>query len=562
MNKKYILIAATGLILGTCIGLFFKPSTPSATEHTEEHDTATSTRWTCSMHPQILQAEPGECPICGMDLIPLKKDDSLSTPRELSMSESSKALADIQTTRIRRADSDRSVEMVGRLMRDETKVKSLTARFPARVDTLIVDSVGIPVSEGQILAEIYSPELLSAQRELLGAYQRDPHGKLANIAREKLKLWDLQTDQIDSLLQDGVANEHFELRAPINGVVVNKHVNEGAYLKTGELLYTIVDLSSLWLVLDAYETDLAALHSGQAVEFYVQAYPGESFHGIVDFIEPEVAQQTRTTPIRVTVANDTYKLKPGMLAEGTVQITTDNTSEQPLIIPSSAVLQTGKRAIVYIAKPNADRPTYEGHEITLGARTGDAYIVIEGLQEGDEVVTNGAFKIDSALQIQAKPSMMNPAKAEVTSMPEIHTAHASKGPAFSRALVEQLLPTYLELQAALANDDKETALLALKNMMRATGHTGNAADLIHVMMAAPDLDTMRRPHFETLSSSIIQVLESNPHLYPENLYIMHCSMVYEDRGADWLQSNKDLRNPYYGAMMLHCGSVKKEISHD
>ncbi|HAV12307.1 MAG TPA: efflux transporter periplasmic adaptor subunit [Opitutae bacterium] len=577
MNPKSYLFIGAAIVVGLIAGRYLIPkSSKDHTAHDSDSTTSTSTEpsiWTCSMHPQIQQPDSGDCPICGMDLIPLSNDSHADAgPREMSMSESSKALANVQTSVVVSENATRPIRLVGQLKRADTNVKSLTARFPARIESLAVDAVGITVEQGQTLAQIYSPELLSAQRELLAAYQRDPEGRFTQLAREKLLQWDVEADQIDAILKSGAAPKTFELRSPINGVVVEKNINEGDYLKTGQALYTIVGMSELWLTLAAYETDLPWLAVGQSIEFTTQSTPGQTFVGEIEFIEPEVDPATRTIPVRALVPNPENQLKPGMFARATVQASKSHESEPPLLVPASSVLRTGKRAVVYVEKPNAERPTYEGREIVLGPRAGDHFIVVKGLEAGEHVVTKGAFKIDSALQIQAKPSMMNPQgggptpghnHGDAAPEPDSHAGHTMpSGIEIKLDTAKAILPNYLELQNALASDDLEKSKSSLKDMMQNTGHSGALPDLIHTMFAASDLDTIRKPHFETLSNALIASVKESPKAFGQNLFIMNCPMVYGNTGADWLQSDDDLLNPYFGAMMLRCGKLKETIKND
>ncbi len=623
MNKQSILIiagvAVTALVVGVGIG---RMTQSTADEHHHGAETpeaaAEATIWTCSMHPQIQQAEPGDCPICGMDLIPLVQDAGAEDgPRSMSMSESSRALAKIQTTAVIKDYPEAQVRLVGTLDYDETQVKALTARFPARIDELFVNYKGIPVAKGDHLAKVYSPDLLSAQRELLTAYRADPNSSITRATREKLRLWDLVPEQIDAILESGEAKDHFELKAPIGGIVVAKNVKEGDYVKTGEPLFKIVDLSRLWANLDAYESDLPWLRYGQDVSFSVEAMPGETFHGQIAFIEPEVNRKTRTVSVRVNVPNPDFKLKPGMFIRSVVasrlaqdgkvyapefagkwispmhpEIVKDApgqcdvcgmalvpaeelgyvdhaTENAPLIVPTSAVLRTGKRAVVYIEKLDTERPTYEGREIELGPRAGDYFLVSSGLEVGERVVTQGAFKIDSALQIQAKPSMMNPdgggpavghdhGEAEAAADP--HAGHSMAAAIeLSAEQGASLMPPYLAMQAALAADDLDGAKAQAKAMMAITGHTGALPELIHTMLASDSLEAFRKPHFETLSNALIAAVKAKPEAFEGALYIMHCPMVYGDHGADWLQANDQLLNPYFGAMMLKCGEVAETV---
>lgn len=629
MNKKSVFIITGSVVAALAIGIGvgrLSKSEAVTHDHGGQSETGVdqaseSSLWTCSMHPQIQQSEPGDCPICGMDLIPLKSDSGADDgPRTMSMSESSRALAEIQTTAVLKDYPEAKIRLVGKLDYDETLEKSLTARFPARIEELFVNFKGIRVAKGDHLASVYSPELLSAQRELLTAYRADPNSSITSAAREKLRLWDLLPDQIDAIILSGKAKDNFVLKAPIGGVVAAKHVKEGDYLKTGEPLFKIVDLSRLWAYLDAYESDLPWLRYGQDVSFSVEALPGETFHGKIVFIEPEVNRKTRTVPIRVNVDNPNGKLKPGMFVRGIVAsrlaedgnvyapemagkwispmhpevvkdgpgscdvcgmdlvpaeelgYVDDDTERAPLIVPTSAVLRTGKRAVVYVEKPDTERPTYEGREIVLGPRAGDHFLVASGLEAGERVVTNGAFKIDSALQIQAKPSMMNPEGGGSTPG---HN-HGSETPASSEqtdhskhddmAMLEigekiapRLMASYLSMQSALADDKLEAAKAQAKAMMETTGHSGQLPELLHKMLAEETLDGFRKPHFETLSNALITAAKANPKSFETGLLIMHCPMVYEDRGADWLQASEPLQNPYFGSMMLKCGEIKTTI---
>ena len=416
------------------------------------------TIWSCSMHPQIKQPDPGNCPICGMDLIPvMTTDDTEGMPSTLTLSEAAKKLARIETVAVERRYPTAKISMFGMIEYDESRLRSITARFPARVDRLYVDYEGIRVNKGDHLALVYSPELLTAQSELLAALKYDPEGASTQVAREKLRLWGLSAQQIKEIENRGNASDQVQINAPLEGIVIEKNIKEGDYLQTGTSFFKIADLEKLWVFLDAYESDIAWIRYGQKVTFEVEAYPGEIFHGIIAFINPVMDRDTRTIKIRVNVSNEDGRLKPGMFVRATVNssiaeggnvismdltgkwigpmhpeivkdgpgdcdicgmplvraedigyIEANENAAAPLVVPTQAVLRTGKRAIVYVELPDRDKPTYEGREITLGSRADDVFIVKEGLMAGERVVVNGNFKIDSALQIQAKPSMMNP----------------------------------------------------------------------------------------------------------------------------------------------------------
>ena len=605
MKQNSIILTIVAILLAGGIGFFVGQNMgESSAAQAEVHTASDEPKiWTCSMHPQIQQPNPGKCPICGMDLIPLHNKGSHDLgPRTLEMSESAVALANIQTSQVERRFPEATVSLVGQIVHDETRLRSLSARFPARIDELFVNYTGVRVAQGEHLAVVYSPELLTAQRELLVAWNADPESTATTAARVRLRQWYLLPEQIEAIIQKREPSDNFELKSPISGTVIRRYVSEGDYVQTGEPLFQIADFSHLWLMLEAFESDLATLRYGQPVEFTVEAYPGETFKGNLAFIAPEVDQQTRTVAVRVNVLNADGRLRPGMLARARIKtfIGTDGTTfspelagkwispmhpeiikdapgqcdvcgmdlvpaeslglvvteekESPLIVPASAVLRTGQRAVVYVQVSEAESPVFEGREIVLGSRAGDFFVVKEGLKEGDRVVTKGAFKIDSSLQIQAKPSMMNP--TQIKDEQQINKPEDAELKIAPNSL-NDILSAYLNLQSALAADDFTGSQAALREMMEITGHQGALSGLIYTMLAAEDLDGIRRPHFETLSMALIHAIREAPGSIGQSVYLMHCPMVYDDRGADWLQISEPLRNPYFGASMLRCGEIRE-----
>ncbi len=426
IDKKNIRNYALVLIVGLFLGWIFFHNSGNTTEATHDHTehAEEGTIWTCSMHPQIRMDHPGKCPICSMDLIPLEKttdDNGGSDPNEVQMSESAMKLAEIQSMPVRRDYSNKEVYLLGKVKPDERNISELTARFGGRIEKLIVNFTGQNVKKGQKLATIYSPELVTAQKELLEAVeykQSNPSFYLA--ARNKLKLWDLTEGQIDGIETEGQPQNYFDVLSPISGTVTMRHVAIGDYVKEGNALFQVIDLTKVWVMFEAYESDLPWLKKGDKVEFTVQSLPGEKFNGQVTYIDPFLDPKTRTANVRVEVSNSKLELKPEMFANGIIKPRISS-AKKDLLIPKTAVLWTGKRSIVYVKVPDREMSSFLYREITLGPEAGDFYVVKYGLTEGEEIAVNGVFKIDAAAQLEGKPSMMNPdgsvSSGSMSSMP-------------------------------------------------------------------------------------------------------------------------------------------------
>lgn len=474
-SKLWIAQAVVLLSIGLLAGMLMRGDGSmshgtSAQEDDSGHAHASASEgeaqiWTCSMHPQIRRDGPGSCPICGMDLVPVKK--SAGGVRTVSISSDVKKLMNVQTVPVAHRYVAADVRMVGKVEYDQTRLAHITAWVSGRLDRLFVEFEGVEVKAGDHMAYIYSEELYTAQEELVSALKLEADQSLsrfsgtldlAEAAREKLRLLGVTEKQIEEIKQRAKPTTHLTIYSPAAGIVVEKHREEGDRVRTGDRIYTVADLDHLWVQMDAYESDLPWLRYGQDVKFSTEAYPGEVFHGRVAFIDPVLDEATRTVKVRVNVPNKDGRLKPEMFVRATVkskiaaggrvldstlagkwispmhpEIVKDEPGDcdvcgmplvraetlgyvtaepsdmaKPLVIPISAALLTGTRAIAYVQVPDAEEPTYEGREIVLGPRAGDYYLVKAGLKEGELVVTNGNFKLDSALQISAKPSMMTP----------------------------------------------------------------------------------------------------------------------------------------------------------
>ena len=586
---------------------------PSRQESSTHDHSSTQTLWTCSMHPQILLPQPGKCPICFMDLIPIKTDsgdkDSLH-PREIRLSETAAKLAGIRTVEVKRGSPRIEGRLIGKVGYDETRLGTITAWMAGRIDRLFVSYTGAFVKKGQEMAEIYSPELYAAQSELIEAVKaapgfsesrldmiRNSAARTVKAAREKLRLLGLNQDQINSVIKRGMPSDHITLHAPLSGVVTKREVTEGMYLRTGSPIYTIADISRVWVILEGYESDLPRLKIGTEIEFTSEAMPGKIFSGKIAYIDPFVNEKTRTAAVRVEAENPGYTLKPGMYVKAVYRFDLSGylKSEPPLLVPAEAPLITGKRAVVYVAAPEKEG-VYEGREIVLGPRGGEYYVVEKGLKEGEMVVARGAFKLDSSLQIQAKPSMMGEGGApsptghihtSPSPTPETHSGHAaaeqepekplSISPVFKQQLGKAVL-SYTLLAEALAADKDKDARKSAEDVLKALASVEGSLlpatmqkewetilesikDSVASVRKGSDIAGTRKA-FDIISKGIIAAVTKMGADAGKPLFELFCPMAFDNRGAFWLQTDQEIRNPYFGAQMLSCGEVRRKLSRD
>lgn len=406
---KYGAILLAGLLLGWAVfggGTSHNHELESESAETEEAGTV----WTCSMHPQIKMDKPGKCPLCAMDLIPLKTSgggDDVVDDEAIQMSKEAIALANIQTSVVGHQNAIKEVQLYGTIQVDERLQQSQTSHVNGRIENLYVTFTGESVKEGQLIAKIYSPDLLTAQQELLEAAKlQDLQPLLLDAAKEKLRLWKVSEEQINKILQSNSVSPYVNIHANTSGVVISKNVNQGDYISQGSVLYTISNLSKLWVIFDAYETDLPFLKVGDQLEYTLQSLPGKVYKGRIAFINPIIDASSRTAKIRVEADNRDRNLKPEMYATGRISAPLKGYGKE-MVIPKSAVLWTGKRSIVYVKQPNTSTPAFKLREIVLGPSLGDQYVIMSGLENGEEIVTNGTFTVDASAQLEGKVSMMN-----------------------------------------------------------------------------------------------------------------------------------------------------------
>jgi Cu(I)/Ag(I) efflux system membrane fusion protein len=571
LNKQVFVFTAIGMILGFLAAMLISPSAnqhiiPSSHQHTNPPDdqtTESSETWTCSMHPQVRQPDPGQCPICGMDLIPASTTGGLSSssPAVLEMSEAAIAMAEVQTFRVQPTEGTREIEVLGKIQPDERSRSTITANFPGRIERLFVNFTGQAVKKGEKLAEVYSPELVNAQKELLEAAKtKADFPDMYAAARQKLQSWKITPEQIQSIESRGTLLERFGVLADRSGVVLQRSVAEGDYVGTGTALFELIDLSPVWVMLDIYETQLPFVQTGDLVSLTVEGIPGKTYEGRISYLDPWIHPDRRTAQARLLLDNHGERLKPEMLVKARIH-RQKNQEEGTLSLPRTAVLWSGKRSVVYVQDPHAEYPTYEMREVSIGPRNGETYPVLAGLQPGEVVVSNGVFSIDAAAQLAGKHSLLNRPENKVLAVS-----------ATFRKQLTVLADAYFALKNTLVADDAEAARNAGKQVEEALNKVDKDKEEGEVQthwmeikaQAEKALDGIGqasglqpvREQFMLLSESMLEVTESFG-LEKDKVYRQYCPMAFGDEGAYWLSETEEIRNPYFGADMLRCGEVRE-----
>ncbi|MFD1094134.1 efflux RND transporter periplasmic adaptor subunit [Salegentibacter chungangensis] len=567
--KKYIIYIAL-LLAGLLFGylLFNNSGSVGTSQVSEEHDhqAEESQMWTCSMHPQIMQPEPGDCPICGMDLIPAEAGAEGLSAEEFKMTENAMSLANIQTSVIGNANAaPGKISLSGKIRENEEANAVQSSHVGGRIENLYVAYTGEKVNRGQLLASVYSPDLVAAQQELLTASKlKESQPALYKAVRNKLKFWKLSDAQIDKIETSGEVKENFPVYATVSGTVTKKMAQEGDYVKQGQPLFEIANLNKVWAVFDAYESQIANLETGQEMKITANAYPAKEFTGKISFIDPLLDESSRTVKVRVVLDNAKDMLKPGMFVQAKLE-RAETSQKEALLIPKSALMWTGTRSLVYV-KTSAEEPVFEMREVKLGDALNNSYQVLEGLENGDEVVTNGTFTVDAAAQLQGKKSMMNRPEAEGK---EAMNMKMELPKEFQKKFYG-VLTEYFKLKDALVASDANTATKMANKALKelpgqkaanldemASAHFGKVREMLQAITKNNDLEN-QRAHFVILSENMI-ALTANIDSLGKSVYLQHCPMANSDKGADWLSLESEIKNPYYGDAMLGCGEVTKVL---
>ena len=587
-NKKtliYIGILAAGIFVGWLI-FGGKDSAPAENKPQEN-----------AMSGHNMDQVPQEEKMSGQDMQGMAgMQDDASAQFKVQLSDAAMAIAEITMSPVEKKVPYKEVYLPGKVMSDERKIAQLTARYPGRIEKLHVNYTGQKVTKGQVLANIYSPDLVTAQKELFEAIKfKDLNFKYYDAARQKLKLWSLTEEQIDEIEKSGEVKFYFEVLSPLNGTVTKRNIALGDYVAEGNPLFEIIDLSHLWVMFDAYENDLPWIKLGDRIRFHIKSLPDQEFVSTVTFIDPVLDPMARVTKVRTELDNQRDLLKPEMLASGILRTMLPR-SKEAVVVPRSAILWTGKKAIVYVMSPDHNN-MFQYREVELGAEAGNYWVVKSGLAEGEMVASNGVFKIDAAAQLKGEKSMMNPEGGKISmgmagmdmgedknekknekgadkksndmagmkmdnmideKFKEQFSASFVKYLLIKDALVSSNLPqakaSATELTAAIEKIDMSLLKGDLENQWM--GLLAKLNDGVSGIKNSTSLEGARQS-FAVLSEAFYDAAKIFG--LSQTAYYQFCPMAFDSKGAYWLSQQKEIKNPYFGKAMLTCGETKETL---
>jgi multidrug efflux pump subunit AcrA (membrane-fusion protein) len=641
---------ALAVLVGAACGLFpFAVSAAGAASAGSASEQSAPTVYTCSMHPQVMQTKPGNCPICGMKLVPLRQQpagrggaagadqahqgttagaatgavtgedqggverkilywwDPMMNPPYISDRPGKSPMGmdlvpvyedearggleitidprvtqnmGVRVAEVARGPIATTFRAVGYLKAAQSNEFDVTSRIAGYIEHLYANTEGMLVKQGEALADLYSPELLVAQEEALAAKRaldrlepgadaglRLESEGLLEDAKRKLLLWGIAEQDIDRVLESGKAGQVMPLRSPATGFVTDKNVAQGSAVAPGERLLRIVDQSTVWLDAQVFESQMSLVAVGQEAQATVQGLPGRKFSGRVLFVSPQIDPEARTLAARIAFPNGDLALKPGMYA--TVEITVE-AGRDALQIPREALIDTGKRQVVFVALGEG---RFAPREVRAGVETGDGKVqILEGLAPGETVVTSGQFLMDTESRTREAIQKMTD-QGLLASAPAAETegkgqAAPSERPAeVGSEEADAILVPYLAAARSLAADtpiagaDVQALVKSAEALAAKAGGGPLEPVAAGILEASRSLDLPaiadQRKQFKLLSENVIHLVD---HVAPSNaigarLYVVHCSMY----PGEWLQAASEIANPFFGKSMLECGSIKRTI---
>lgn len=623
-----LIFLAAGIVLIVLIGIAQRLNWIMAprSQVTAAVNSSAPTTFTCPMHPNIRQPNPGRCPICGMELVPAPSAATESLDElAVNIEPAQRRLANIQTAEVKAGPLEDSLKTLGAIAIDESRQSIISAYIDGRLERLFADYTGVSIKKGDHLAIIYSPPLYAAQVEYLEARRafntsgavpsvRRSQDALVENTRHRLRELGMTEEQIAELERSDQAQSRLTIYSPQAGTVVEKLAIEGNYVKAGDPIYRVANLSTIWLMLKLFPEDAARIRFGQRVEATVQSLPTEAFAGRVAFVDPTVDANSRTVNVRVELSNEKGKLRPGDYAKATIkfpigpqgsvydadlagkwispmhpQIIRDEPGQCPICgmdlvstsqygyahepvpqpdsnyLPRSAVLLAGANSVVYVeTKPGR----FEIRPIKIGPILEDCIVVLEGVAPGERVATSGNFLIDSQMQLAGKPSLIDPTRAVAK--------YGRKGAPEPREVVviaiegetgqklESLYAAYFAVQENLAGDRAPTleAAQRLYETAKVLSQDNTLPREVrkHLEEAANHAEHIyhmdlagARKSFTSISDLVLTLAtQVRGSAARQSFTHFFCPMVPDGRG-NWLQAGGELRNPYFGSEMLRCG---------
>ncbi len=629
---KAAVVLAVGAILLTMLGFAQRVEWITATGFFGEQASSDSQgdsgsgeakRYICPMMCTPPSSEPGRCPVCAMELVEASSGGS-GDGISVNIEPAARRLVGIQTAMSKTGDMTRTLRTIGSIDFDESRLSTISAYIDGRLEKLMANYVGVQVHQGDDLALIYSPQLYSAQTEFVTSLESAVTSRfsvgnsdLRAMSRENLGELGMTPEQIEALSQSRLPQSRIQIKSPQSGTVIEKAAVEGDYVKTGQKLLKIADLSTVWLMLDLFPDDAASVRFGQQVEAEIQSMPGEVFTGRVAFIDPTVQPSTRTVRVRVEVLNFDGKLRPGDYATARItvpairselvydpalagkyispmhpQVIRDDPGECPLCgmelistaqfgyaseplpgqhvvtVPRDALLLTGDHGVLYV---ETEPGRFEIRRVTVGTMNDVDAVIVAGLAPGETVATHGNFLIDSQMQLVGNPSLLDPSRAPTYSpgpldlpvgQPLLLVGQAGRE-------FDSAFDAYFEIQRAMATDHSPppvalSAFLESLSKLETSSEVPDATqrEIAKARHSATHMDgslESARAAYRNVSQSLLKAATTaRGARSAKNLKHFYCPMV-PGGGGDWMQAEGELANPYWGEEMLRCGELVRDM---
>jgi membrane fusion protein, copper/silver efflux system len=533
--------------------------------------------YTCGMHPWVVLPKPGDCPICGMKLVPL---DAAKFTGEVTINPVVAQNIGIRVTPVSKGPVTRTIRTVGTLTYDETRVRDVNIKVGGWIEKLHVDYLGSPVKKGQPLFEMYSPELYVAQAEYLQVWKdkgASASDELLNSMREKLAYFDVTLEQIRELEQKGAPSKTISILSPFDGVVIAKEAVEGMKVNAGTQVYRIADLSRIWVMVTLYEYQLPYVQVGQSATINLTYLPGQQFTGKVIYIYPYLSEKSRQIDVRMEFDNPNGELKPGMYASVDLNSTLAN---DRVMAPRSAIIDTGERKVAFVSMGEG---RFEPRKIQVGAEAQNGMVeVLDGLKPGEKVVTSGQFLIDSEANVREALEKM--IKGSLAADQQVSVALAGHSelnalPEPAAASLQRILNEYFRIQEDLATDSMsdvatqagsiakeldaliQTAIPEAPHFWHTHEEVATARGKALELSNAKSLE-QARVHFADLSIALDKLLKATgvPPAFGQEVQELQCPMYRQGQGGTiWLQPAGAVRNPYYGKAMPGCFDQRKAL---